>query len=380
MKLPAGLQISLGQIYVWLDVIFFGLAITMIIFWYVIHLTGNILTGRFKKRFILKQWPAHEGEVRPIERYMHLTHVIGMVLLGLSGLYIRFPDVVYVPGGRPLMKAIHYICMFPVTANFLYRFYYAFLGKHRDYLKFKLTLREIKVIPLTMLYYFFIKPSKPHLDQYNPLQKMTYGYAFAGMMPIQALTGFMLFFRNFWSPYVGGILGGAANIVQMARIAHYAVNWLLIIFTLIHIYLACTENFPAFLLYFFGIEPEHHEAHGEHEEHGPAEHVPAATAHEAPADHFPAAEHAPPAAAQVSQPEAGRVGLDQSTATTILTLLNSLSRRISSLEHEVKERETRPGPSIPASPEHPIGPVSPGVPQSPEEHEGHDSSNIPTMY
>lgn len=391
MKLPAELQISLGQIYVWLDIIFFALAGVMILFWYVIHLSGNILTGRFKNRFILKKWPAHEGEVRPIERYMHLIHVIGMVLLGISGLYIRFPDVIYVPGGRGLMKAIHYVCMFIITTNFIYRYYYAFLGKHRDYLKFKLTWREIKVMPLTMLYYFFIKPSKPHLAQYNPLQKMTYGYAFAGMMPLQALTGFILFFRNFWSPYVGGILGGAANIVQVTRIAHYSINWLLIIFTLIHIYLAVTENFPAFLLFFFGIEPEHHEAHEEHGvSHGePEEHIAAAGTHEVPTAHA----EAPLAAYATGQPEA-RVGIEQSTATTILALLNSLSRRISSLEQEIKEEKAAPGPEVvspgtpPAPPVYPApqAPTAPSAPpeetgfSGPAEPTGHDGSNIPTIY
>lgn len=220
------------------------------------HFMGNVLTGRAKKRFIKWQWPAHDHIPPPAPRIAHMTHVVGMFGLAFTGLYIHLPFFV---GGRTAMRNIHYVLMVIVTVNLIYRLYYAFFSKNRDFREFGLRWIDIKAIPATIKYYIFIASDKPHLSKYNPMQRITYTI-FPLLLIVQAFTGFSIAFPVFfygWASPFFGISAAAAY----ARLAHYLINWLFIILTTAHFYLSLTEDFPAFLLFFFQIEPEHAPAH-----------------------------------------------------------------------------------------------------------------------
>jgi len=278
--------IDLLQINVWLDVVFTSLYVVIIVV-LPIHFLGNILTGRAKRRFIGWEWPHHEGPPIPfLPKFMHFQHVTCMILLAISGLYIRFPGFIF--GGwdnaRTFMRWIHYIAMIIVTINLVMRLWYAFYSKQRDYREFAITKQDIVTAPKVVLYYVFIKPSKPHLSKYNIMQKAVY-IAFAPMLVIQAFSGFALVTTPIlfgFSPrdvLVGWWLGALVGSTDLAgwymRMTHYVFNWLFIIFTTIHVYLSVTEDFPAFLNFFgLGFLDREHADHGEHgEEHG-GEHEP----------------------------------------------------------------------------------------------------------
>ncbi len=127
--------------------------------------------------------------------------------------------------------------------------------------------------PKVILYYIFVKPSKPHLGKYNVMQKSTY-ILFVPLLIIQAITGFALLTQTLpvlglsarqlilgWTiaPFIGGVAAAGA----WARTIHYLINWLFIVLTTIHVYLSVTEDFPAFLDFFgMGGHHEHEEEHG----------------------------------------------------------------------------------------------------------------------
>ncbi len=264
---------------VWLDVVFTTLYVVVLLALSA-HFVGNILSGRAKRRFIEWEWPHHEGPPIPfLPKFMHFQHVVGMILLALSGLYIRFPG--YIFGGwenaRTFMRWIHYVAMIVVTLNLIWRLWYAFFSQRRDYKEFAITKQDIVTAPKVILYYIFIKPSKPHLGKYNVMQKATY-ILFAPLLIVQAFTGFALVTAPIifgYSPrdiLVGWWLGALVGSTDLAgwymRIVHYIINWLFIIFTTIHVYLSVTEDFPAFLN-FFGLSAfdREHADHGEHGEH-----------------------------------------------------------------------------------------------------------------
>jgi Ni/Fe-hydrogenase 1 B-type cytochrome subunit len=276
--------VGLTQVNVWLDAIFTTLY-PVIVLALTGHFLGNILTGRAKRRFGREwAWPHHDSHPPALPKFLHFTHVACMIILGASGLFIRFNPI-----SREVMQWLHYIAMIIVTVNLVWRLWYAFASRQRDYREFAITKQDIVTAPKVILYYIFVKPSKPHLGKYNVMQKGTYTL-FVPLLILQAITGFMLWRLQF--PLVdvslqqlfAGLIGATG--IWWVRTVHYIINWLFIILTTIHVYLSVTEDFPAFLD-FFGLgmfDKRSASKHGEHgDDHGHG-HEPAAA--------YASAEHA----------------------------------------------------------------------------------------
>ncbi len=248
-----------------------------------VHLLFNFLTGRMYRRFVKGQWPTHDTPLRPIPKFLHFQHVVCMIGLGFSGMYIRFP---FFSGGRTAMRYLHYFLMLVVIANVFARVAYAFVGRHKDKKQFTPTMRDLKAFPQVAMYYIFLKPVKPHVDHYNLAQKLVY-ILFLMLMLVQAYTGFSLLTTVFgvniqplflWWP---GILGvGVAAGAAYSRIIHYIINWLFIIITFVHAYLSVTEDYPAFTEFFgFGKASYDLSPHGAHGHGEAAEPEPALASH-----------------------------------------------------------------------------------------------------
>jgi Ni/Fe-hydrogenase b-type cytochrome subunit len=271
----------LTQTNVWIDVIFTTIYPIMLIA-LAGHFLGNVLTGRAYRRFVKWEWPQHEGGPVPAApKVMHFEHVAAMILLALSGMYIRFPQF----GARSALQWIHYVAMIVVIINLIMRLWYAFASNRRDWREFAITKRDITTMPKVVMYYIFIKPSKPHLGKYNVMQKSTY-ILFVPLLIVQAITGLVLLTqpipglglspREIMLGYtVAPLVGGVAAAGAWARTLHYLINWLFIVLTTIHVYLSVTEDFPAFLD-FFGLGGGHHDEEHEADAHGAPLPVPQA--------------------------------------------------------------------------------------------------------
>jgi Ni/Fe-hydrogenase 1 B-type cytochrome subunit len=274
--------IGLLQLNVWLDAAFVSLYVVVLL-GLTGHFLGNIITGRAKRRFLQWQWPEHEGPPIPaLQKFLHFQHVASMIVLAVTGMYIRFP---FFNGGRVWMRYLHYVAMVIVTVNLVWRLWYAFASRTRDFREFAITRRDIVTAPQVILYYIFAKRSKPHLGKYNVMQKGTY-IIFVPLLLLQAYTGFSLL--TFTIPFthisprdallgwwLGALLGSTDLAGWWARTAHYTINWLFIILTTVHVYLSVTEDFPAFLN-FFGLSflDREHAKSGEGHGHGEGAGVP----------------------------------------------------------------------------------------------------------
>jgi Ni/Fe-hydrogenase 1 B-type cytochrome subunit len=246
--------ILLTQVNVWLDVIFTTVFVLLVL-GLLGHMVGNTISGRFKKRFGQWAWPQNPHP-SGTQKFLHIQHVACMFLLAFSGMYIRFP---FFDGGRTAMRWVHYVAMIVVVANLIWRLWYAFASPRRDWREFAVTKRDITTMPKVLMYYLFIKPSKPHLAKYNIMQKLTYS-SFVPLLIIQAITGFSLIQNKIimgMSPryiilgwWLGPLVGGTALVGAWARIIHYTFNWLFIILTTVHVYLSVSEDFPEFLDFF----------------------------------------------------------------------------------------------------------------------------------
>ena len=262
--------IILAQVNIWLDVVFTTVYVIMLVV-LPIHFLASIPVGRFRKKWILKQWPEHDEPHPPaLPKYIHFQHLVMMFVLGFTGLAIRFP---FIDGGRTTLRYVHYVAMVIVTLTFFWRLWYAFASKRRDWKAFALTMKDLKSTPGVLLYYSFISNSKPHTDKYNVMQKAAY-LMFALFMLLQMLCGFALL--EFWTIplinitpsalllgwWLAPMTGGLAMAVAWMRILHYALTWMFIILTTIHVYLSATEDIPV-TKDFFGFG-EHHEAEDGH--------------------------------------------------------------------------------------------------------------------
>ncbi len=240
---------------IWADVIATLVVLVIAGFWG-FQVAGNIVTGRFRRKFVEKQWPHHEGRVPVLPRLLHGMHVATMVALIFSGVYLRYP---FFAGGRDLLRNVHYVAMYILIANFAVRLLHAVA---RDYLEFRITEKDILNGPRVLLYYTFVTRSYPHLAKYNVMQKFTYGVAFPSLIVLQALSGFAVLWPDTMLWWAEPVAGGVAAAAAWARLVHYLGALALIMLTGIHVCLAWVEDFPA-LLVFFGLARQ--------KEHAPAE-------------------------------------------------------------------------------------------------------------
>jgi len=193
--------------------------------------------------------------------------------LAVTGIYVRVP---YFAGGRTAMKFIHYATAYVITINLIARFYYAYQIDAKEFFP---TKQDFLAMLTQMKYLFFMLPveKEPSFGKYNPMQRLTYGILMPGPMVLMVITGFSMIWPQVLLAPIGPFVGGVAVAAAYARIVHFLMCMLLIMTTMIHMYLAITENFPG-LLDFFGIKPfteedveAHHAAHGGHGAQG-AEH------------------------------------------------------------------------------------------------------------
>lgn len=267
---------DLAKVNVWIDVVFSALYLVIIVA-LPIHFLISIPKGRFRKKWIEGKWPEHDEPHPPAApKIAHFTHLFFMFVLGFTGMYIRFP---FFDGGRTAMRGIHYFSMIVVVLVLIWRLWYAFFSKRRDWREFAITMKDVRSTPGVLLYYSFISDKKPHTAKYNVMQKMAYDM-FLGMMLLQAFTGFSLLTQPIlfgaspryvllnWTiaPLVGGSVALAGAYM---RVLHYILTWLFIVLTTIHVYLSATEDIPVTKDFFgFGDHAEEHgEEHGE-EHHG----------------------------------------------------------------------------------------------------------------
>ena len=260
---------------VWLDTVFVILWVAVVLF-LGFHFVLFVTTGRYRKMFKEGGWPVHDSRPPALPKVLHFTHMTSMIILGITGMYIRFP---YFNGGRVTMRYIHYVFMIIVTVVLVWRVVYAFFSKtNADWKEFAIGGKDVASAIGVLKYYGYMSNEKPHVAKYNVLQKMSYNL-FLYMMIIQAFTGFALvtvpiaFGLSPRDMLVGWWLGALAGSTDLAgwgvRTVHYILNWLFIIMTTVHLYLAFSADFPC-MLDFFGlkelqVDPNaYHHGHDDH--------------------------------------------------------------------------------------------------------------------
>ncbi|MFC1928483.1 cytochrome b/b6 domain-containing protein [Chloroflexota bacterium] len=172
-------------------------------------------------------------------RILHLLIVLSIVLLIITGFYIHRP---FISGGGFLMslvRGVHFFGAAVLIIAAVFRIIGMFFGRNRDWRSFIPTFADIKLLPNTINYYAYLAKEPDIKKKYNPLQMISYSLVFV-LVVFQIVSGFALQYPDGWLSWFNY---GLFNNEIQARMAHFIVNWLFVMFLMIHVYLGIREKF-----------------------------------------------------------------------------------------------------------------------------------------
>ncbi len=192
----------------------------------------------------------HHGRTRKVymytfyERLWHWTQAIAIILLILTGIVIHRPDMF---GGVDFgaMVPVHNVLGFLLLFNAFFALFYFLAGE-----RIQQFLPEPKgffyqAIQQAMYYARGIFRGEPHpfekdeRHKMNPLQQATYLVILNILLPLQILTGILIWGAQRW-PTLSNALGG----LQYLAPFHTFIAWTFAAFVIMHMYLATTGHTP----------------------------------------------------------------------------------------------------------------------------------------
>ena len=191
----------------------------------------------------------------------HWINMVCILAFIASGLYIHYP---FVPGFMNVMRGLHFVSIYVVLINLVVRFIAAFFVKDvvdpstgetkADIYSFLPQKSNRHQFWPWVKYYLFFKKDVPISAKYGVLQKISYD-----LVPLlilaAAFTGFSIYPVTMQLPlfnWAYQAVGGPMNM----RVIHYFIMWIIVIFTLVHLYLANIYNFkPSKLIFLWKEEP-----------------------------------------------------------------------------------------------------------------------------
>ena len=218
---------------------------------------------------------SHEGHYREahplIFVFQHWVNLICMIGLAFTGFVIH-GGFDAIPMGSARM--IHFTLMFVLAVNITSRIILAFWVKDANQLGTREVDRDIKnwlpqkenkhQLIETAKYYLFMRKERVISAKYGALQKIAY-LATPVLTFYMGYTGFALYGPAqqwaIWPMFAAGVEGVGGLMVM--RLMHYFGMWAIILFTMIHAYLAAIDGFKAFygLIFLWRETPGPEEAH-----------------------------------------------------------------------------------------------------------------------
>ncbi len=198
-------------------------------------------------------------------RIWHWINALGFILLIITGAQIRFAEQLGLMSFKTAVQ-IHSWTGFILLANyFIWLIYYLFTGKlFKIYIPpfwrpvdfIKRSIRQAKYYG----YGIMVGDKNPHHatpdNKFNPMQQLAYLSIMVLLIPVQILTGLML-----WDPELFGGLIDIIGGIQIATLIHTALWVFFSAFIIVHFYLASLGHTPTahFIAMITGYEEEHDE-------------------------------------------------------------------------------------------------------------------------
>lgn len=178
------------------------------------------------------------------QRLWHWTQAVTILLLIISGIVIHLPSRVALLSFAVAVQ-LHNLAAFLLLANAVMGlFYYLTSGEIRQLLPQSRGLGEsLRAQSVYYLKGIFQGDQHPHArtasSRLNPLQKITYVIVLNIMLPLQVLTGLLMWGAQRWPELVASIGG-----MRVLASAHSLGAWLFTAFLIMHLYLITTGRTP----------------------------------------------------------------------------------------------------------------------------------------
>ena len=210
-------------------------------------------------------------------RIWHWVNLAAFIILILTGAQIRMPKALHFFSFETAVQ-IHSWLGFILIANyFIWLLYYILTGNIKIYipplnhpLEFaKKALRQAKFYGWGIM----VGDENPHhstfYNKFNPLQQVSYLMIMVALIPLQLITGLLL-----WDPHLFGTFVNIFGGLQIVSLIHVFLWIFFSAFMIVHFYLATLGHTPmAHIIAMFKgyeeIDEEHGHGHGHSEEgHG----------------------------------------------------------------------------------------------------------------
>lgn len=178
-------------------------------------------------------------------RVTHWVNFLSILILSITGFYISAPRTLALAPADYVMgwaRFIHFVAGYVFTVSVLSRVYWGFVGnKYSNWRIFfpYLTRQGRKNMLGTLRFYLFLSREPPHVLGHNDLAGATYLLVFL-LFFVQIFTGFAIYSQYDPFSVMHNLFGWMYFISsnQSLRLVHNLVMWLLIAFTIHHVYSA----------------------------------------------------------------------------------------------------------------------------------------------
>ena len=180
-------------------------------------------------------------------RIWHWINALGFVLLVLTGAQLRYFDLFQLMPFEAAAKLHNWVGFAVIGNYFIWLGYYLFSDKISNYHPVLDAKSFIRNYFLQLRYYsygIFKGEHNPHhvqpYDKFNPLQKMTYQLVMLVAVPIQFVTGLMMWnVKGFqrWIDMAGGI--------RVVDTVHVLLFIFFVFFILVHAYMGALGQKPS---------------------------------------------------------------------------------------------------------------------------------------
>ncbi len=198
-------------------------------------------------------------------RFWHWLQTVAIVMLLFTGLIIHRPDIFGIFSFRGVVTIHNVLAAILVINALLSVFYHLTTGRMQEYIPRPYGFFDDAIVQ-AKYYIGGIFKGEPHPfektpnSRMNPIQKFTYFGILMVLLPLQMLTGALMWGVQRW-PAIAGWFGGLPVLAPF----HSLVAWLFAAFIVVHVYMTTTGATPLEAIRAMVTGWEEVEAHG-HEE------------------------------------------------------------------------------------------------------------------
>ncbi len=173
-----------------------------------------------------------------VVRIWHWVNAVGFIVLIITGIQIRYREIASFGTFKTAVGIHNFFGFIVVLDFFLWLAYYVPTGKIRMYVP--LNLKKFLTGALKQARYYgyglFIGEENPHHatadNKFNPLQQAAYFMIMLLLMPLQLISGVLLWDIKMFAHWIG-LLGG----LKVVDMVHVMVFFFLTAFLFVHVYL-----------------------------------------------------------------------------------------------------------------------------------------------